>query len=134
MFTWERYSDKGYECSSRGDKRFSAFYAKLPDGRSIEDAYQLDIKGYRIYGNSYTLGKGKPPLNKMSKETLYLEYRNLWVMWAEEHPDMLLQLCTLAKNKILTDCFATTEINQAHALCDILNELLPQLSRTESNE
>jgi hypothetical protein len=29
-----------YEVSSRGDKRFSALYAKLSDGRTIEQAYQ----------------------------------------------------------------------------------------------
>ena len=43
-FTSARYSDNGYEVSSAGDKRFSAFYAKLKDGRSIEKAYQ-EAKG-----------------------------------------------------------------------------------------
>ena len=28
-----------WECSSKGDKRFSAFYARV-DGRSIEEQYQ----------------------------------------------------------------------------------------------
>lgn len=37
-----------YEVSSKGDKRFSAFYARLKDGRTIEEAYQLDVKGYRV--------------------------------------------------------------------------------------
>lgn len=31
-YTWQRYG--GYEVSSRGDKRFSAFYARLADGRN----------------------------------------------------------------------------------------------------
>ena len=44
-----------YECSSRGDKRFSAFYAYV-DGKSIEYIYQVEIKGY----SSIEEGKGKP--------------------------------------------------------------------------
>ena len=43
-FTSARYSDNSNEVSSAGDKRFSAFYAKLKDGRSIEKAYQ-EAKG-----------------------------------------------------------------------------------------
>lgn len=35
MYTWKRYDKNGYEVSSAGDKRFSAFYAKMPDGRSF---------------------------------------------------------------------------------------------------
>src|SRR5690606_2260660 len=34
QFTWSRYG--GYEVSSKGDARFSAFNARMPDGRSIE--------------------------------------------------------------------------------------------------
>ena len=41
-YKWARYG--GYEVSSKGDKRFSAFNAYLPDGRSIEQVYQCDIK------------------------------------------------------------------------------------------
>ena len=32
-FQWARFAKGGYECSSKGDKRFSAFYALLSDGR-----------------------------------------------------------------------------------------------------
>lgn len=35
----------GYEVSSSGDKRFSALFAKMADGRTIEEHYQCDIKG-----------------------------------------------------------------------------------------
>lgn len=62
VYKWARYSDNSYEVSSAGDKRFSALYAKLKDGRTIEEAYQLDIKGYRSQGNDWRLGKGKPPI------------------------------------------------------------------------
>ena len=59
-FTWARHG--GYEVSSRGDRRFSAFVARLPEGRTIEAVYQCDIKGYDPGGTNWRLGKGKPPL------------------------------------------------------------------------
>ena len=60
MFTWNRYG--GYECSSKGDSRFSAFNAIMPDGRTIEQHYQCGVKGYQPGGTNWKLGKGKPPL------------------------------------------------------------------------
>lgn len=47
MYTWKRYG--GYEVSSHGDKRFSAFNAIMSDGRSIECHYQCDVKGVRYW-------------------------------------------------------------------------------------
>lgn len=44
-FSFARFAPAGarsYECSSAGDRRFSALYAYLDDGRSIEEAFQLD--------------------------------------------------------------------------------------------
>jgi alkylated DNA repair dioxygenase AlkB len=49
IFTYARTSDNSYEVSTAGDTRFSALHAVLKDGRTIEEAYQLDIKGYRKY-------------------------------------------------------------------------------------
>ena len=117
---WNRYG--GYEVSSKGDRRFSAFYARLPDGRTIEEAYQLDVKGYRVYGNSPMLGKGKPPLHPV--KNLYIEYLKLWVEWARHNRQLCIELRStiLPKyNYTLSDRFATTEVNQAHALADILS-------------
>lgn len=122
MFRWSRHG--GYEVSSKGDKRFSAFYARLKDGRTIEEAYQLDIKGYRIYGNNPMLGKGKPPLNK-SKD-MYAEYLNLWWEWAQDNIDLMRELYHLARanNNVLSDMFANTPVNQARALAECLNRLV----------
>jgi len=39
---WSRRG-KGYETSSVGDLRCSAFFAKLEDGRSIEVHFQCDV-------------------------------------------------------------------------------------------
>ena len=33
---WLKEHKEGYECSSKGDKRFSAFYAEMPDKETIE--------------------------------------------------------------------------------------------------
>lgn len=115
MFIWKRYG--GYEVSSKGDKRFSAFYARLADGRTIEEAYQLDVKGYRKFSNNPMAGKGKPPLFPCDT---WKEYLNLWKMWAKENPEKIEWLRNNCGGT-LSDMFAKTPVNQAHALCAILN-------------
>lgn len=121
--TWSRRG--GYEVSSKGDARFSAFTAMMPDGRSIEQHYQCDCKGYCIGGTDWRLGKGKPPLNK-TYDQAWLEYVDLWRQWSKTNINLLRELYFLAKGKnyILSDCFASTPINQAHALSIIINELI----------
>jgi hypothetical protein len=128
-FTWARKADNGYEVSTRGDSRFSAFNAIMGDGRSIEEHYQVDIKGYK----SVKEGKGKPPLNinrvdeitgipyVMDKEQSWQQYLTLWNVWAYTHPDLIRDLMIKAEGKVLTDMFANTEINQARALAEIIN-------------
>lgn len=122
MYKWSR--KEGYQVSSKGDTRFSALYAKLKDGRTIEQAYQLDVKGYRQFGDNFMLGKGKPPLTKMTEEELYASYLNLWKVWAGENSHLMNVLEQKAKenNYTLGDYFANTQNNQARALADILNE------------
>ena len=117
-FTWQRKG--GYEVSSKGDNRFSAFYAIMPDGESIEFKYQCRCKGY----NSISEGKGKPPLNP--NIDLWEEYLNLWRIWAQHNLPLMRELYrnALKHNRVLSDCFANTEINQARALAVILNELI----------
>ena len=118
MFKWKRYG--GYELSSKGDKRFSAFYARLKDGRTIEEAYQLDVKGYRILGNNPMIGKGRPPLDK--NKNLWEEYLALWKQWATENPQLIIELKSGVHGYIFSDMFAKTEVNQAHALATICNQ------------
>jgi len=121
-YAWAYKSKNGYEVTTAGDKRFSAFCARLRDSRIIEDAYQLDVKGYRQFGNNWRLGKGKPPL---VIRDVWPEYLALWQQWASENPSLMLELSVLAAGKKLTDKYAKTPINQAHALCDILNSYFP---------
>lgn len=124
-FKWKRFG--GYECSSKGDKRFSAFNAIMPDGRSIEEIYQCDPggKGYDPGGRNWKLGKGKPPVDGKSREALWSFYLDLWRIWAKNNLPLMRELYHEAKlvGWTLSDRYATTDINQAHALSIILNEL-----------
>lgn len=121
---YARYANDGYEVSSAGDKRFSALNARLSDGRTVEEHYQVDYKGY----NSIEAGKGKPPRNKDTKAQSYAAYKKLWEQFAEENPELITDLKVKAQGKILTDKFATTDITQAHALADILNASIDKVS------
>lgn len=120
--TWSRWG--GYDCSSKGDSRFSAFNAKMPDGRSIEEHYQCDIKGYDFGGKNWRLGKGKPPMD--NSINLLEAYVALWRVWAQNNIALMrvLYRCASLNNYVLSDRFATTEVNQAHALSIVLNELI----------
>jgi hypothetical protein len=120
---WMRFHPHGYEVSSSGDKRFSAIYARLPDGRTIEEAYQLDIKGYRKISNDWRVGKGRSPIKDILQAEMWVEYLNLWQIWAHENPELITELRQKAHEKILTDKFATSRINQANALAVICSEL-----------
>lgn len=129
VIEWTRH-DEGYEVSTKGDKRFSAFIARLPDGRTIEETYQGDVKGYDPGGTNWRAGKGRPPLNP--DIDLFGEYLKLWKIWAAEHPDLIDELLEVVKdyNNTLKDRFATTRVNQANALAVILNEKLNHDNRT----
>lgn len=122
MWRYARYViEDGYEVSSAGDTRFSPLFATLRDGRTIEEAYQLDVKGYRALGYTHwRMAKGRPPRNK--RTDLWAEYLKLWRIWASENPELIEQLRRRAAGCILTDKFATTELTQARALALILNE------------
>lgn len=112
-----------YEVSSAGDSRFSAKNMILSDGRSVEEAWQLDVKGYRSTGaTDWRAGKGKPPLVKMSVKESYEKYLELVRQWADENPHLIEDLRLRAQGKPLNDKFAYSGNNQARALADILND------------
>ena len=123
MYAWKRYG--GYEVSSHGDKRFSAFNAIMPDGRSIECHYQCDIKGYDIGGRNWKLGKGKSPREKMSHEEIWQKYLKLWEVWASNNKELMQELkeVLVKYNNTLSDKFASTPVNQARALAEVLNNM-----------
>jgi hypothetical protein len=90
-----------YECSSKGDRRFSAFYARL-DGKSIEEIYQ----GAKVFhggltGLSPQQAKGKRAQNMDEVRKLYSD---LWDRYIAENPKLL---DILLKVPGLSDVFGT---------------------------
>ena len=70
------------ECSSRGDTRFSAFYARPISlgGRSIEDAYQaMKVFEDGSTGLTWRQAKGKRALNMAECEEAYKQWWKEWV-------------------------------------------------------
>ncbi len=77
------------ECSSRGDKRFSAFYARV-NGRSIEGRYQAaKVFADGSTGLGWREAKGRKPINIGEVSRLYEE---LWRVYLEENPELLIFL------------------------------------------
>ena len=77
------------ECSSRGDKRFSAFYARLKiyDNKSIEEIYQAaKVFEDGSTGLSWRQAKGRKPVNIDEVRRLY---SYLWDMYIIENPELL---------------------------------------------
>ncbi len=77
------------ECSSKGDKRFSAFYAKV-NGKSIEEQYQA----FKIFEDGSTnlhwkQAKGKKAINQKEAQELYSK---LWDQYIKENSDLLIVL------------------------------------------
>ncbi len=74
------------ECSSKGDKRFSAFYATV-NGKSIEEQYQsakvFEDGSMKLF---WMKAKGKKAINQEEVSALYSK---LWDQYIEEHPDLL---------------------------------------------
>lgn len=78
-----------YECSSSGDKRFSAFYARLRSfgNRSIEEIYQAA----KIFEDGSTnlnwkQAKGRKPINAINCRILYAF---LWRQYITENPELV---------------------------------------------
>lgn len=77
------------ECSSRGDKRFSAFYARIKalGNKSIEELYQAKkIFSDGTTGLTWREAKGKRAIN-MPEVAAY--YDKLWMMYLKENPDLI---------------------------------------------
>jgi hypothetical protein len=107
-----------YECSSKGDKRFSAFYAKV-NGKSIEEQYQAaKIFEDGLTGLSWKNAKGKKAINM---EEISILYKELWKQYLINNP---LLLRGLKQQSGLSDMFGQEGHNcQAIVLWELRNEL-----------
>lgn len=105
------------ECSSKGDKRFSPFFAKV-NGKSIEEQYQAaKIFEDGSTGLTWREAKGRRATNM--KECAIL-FEKLWRKYISEHPYLLLVLKSASG---LSDIFAQRGcVNQAEVLWRIRNE------------
>lgn len=96
----------------------------MEDGHTLEDHYQLVVKGRGVLGHdTWRAGKGKAPVGQFTGDELYLAYRRLWEAWARAHPALMGELReqALAHQGVLSDRFASSPVNQARALSDLLN-------------
>jgi hypothetical protein len=119
-----RIGDHPYlECSSKGDKRFSAFYAKV-NGKSIEVLYQaakvfldgsMDLTWRQVKRKQKN---GRRPINMNEVNKLY---KALWRTYLLNNPSYILIL----KRAIgLSDIFGQEGHNcQAITLWELRNEL-----------
>ena len=111
------------ECSSKGDKRFSAFYAKViwnGELKSIEDHYQAaKVFEDGSTGLSWRQAKGKRAVNMAFVKQLYSE---LWNAYIQQH----LELCeVLASHAGTSDVFGQPGHQcQATELWRIRNEYI----------
>lgn len=106
------------ECSSKGDRRFSAFYARprVLKGRSIEEAYQA-LKRFEdgTTGLHWKEAKGRRPVNL---QQCHLAYIIWWRLWVKERGLLPILLCVSG----LSDMFGEPgHICQATVLWHIRN-------------
>lgn len=109
------------ECSSKGDKRFSAFYAKVsPWRRSIEELYQArKVFEDGSTGLSWQEAKGKKAVNQ--KECAEY-YSMLWNMYIMQNPQLIDVLKTASG---LSDIFGQEgHVCQATELWRIRNNMI----------
>src|SRR5690606_9394644 len=62
------------------------------------------------------------PIRQISVEQSWQEYKGLWEQYLNENPDLEQELIEKAQGKVLTDMFASTDVSQARALSELLNE------------
>ena len=110
-----------YEVSSKGDRRFSALYAKFKDGDSVELKW-AKAKGY----NSIKEAKNKKA--KVANFNYWKTYLGIWQAWARENPDLIESLRKDSKGRTLSDKLAKTTNNQARALTEILKNGIPDVT------
>lgn len=99
-----RHGEPPYlECSSKGDKRFSAFHVRLWSwgNRTIEDIYQ----SHKIFedgtsGLGWRFAKGRKAVNQSACGRLYSVLWDIYIL--DEHPELL---DTLKQATGLSDMF-----------------------------
>lgn len=85
-----KYGEEPFlECSTKGDKRFSPFCARIEQrgGKTIESIYQAaKILPNGVTGLAWQQAKGKRAVNQKELQQLYAK---LWDEYIEENPELL---------------------------------------------
>lgn len=110
------------ECSSRGDKRFSALFARIKarGNRTIEEMYQAaKVFEDGSTGLTFREAKGRKPANLGDVRALY---RQLWEEYMTENPQLLPVICAASG---LSDVFGRPgSVCQATELWRIRNDVM----------
>lgn len=118
------------ECSSCGDRRFTAFFARIKarGSRTIEEIYQSSkVFEDGAPGRSWREAKGHRPVNDQKVRLLYA---TLWTEYMQENPE-LLNVIVAATG--LSDVFGPTDsVCQATELWSIRARALNELSLRRS--
>lgn len=116
------------ECSSRGDKRFSPFFAYLKGySSSIEELYQAaKVFPDGSSGKTWKEAKGKKCINQNEVRELY---DLLWAQYIHENPHLGE---ILIKSSGLSDMFGKEgETCQASTLWEIRKKLIENSNNTD---
>lgn len=119
------------ECSSKGDKRFSAMYARIKalDNKTIEEIYQAS----KIFtdgktGLSVKECKGKKAINMDEVSKLY---EKLWELYLKENPELIEELL---KYNGYTDIFGKEGCQcQAKSIYRIVSNIRKERGKTMAN-
>jgi hypothetical protein len=87
------------QCYSSGDRRFSALYARLVCGKTIEQVYQSAKMDE--HGRPFAHPKGANPtylyysggFHECDLELRHVFYTSLWYTYFRENPDLFLYAC-----------------------------------------
>lgn len=117
------------ECSTRGDRRFSAFVAQVR-GKTIEEIYQAaKVFPDGTTGLDWRRAKGKKPANIDEVRDLY---SRLWDTYIQQHPE-LLDVLTEASG--LSDMFGKPgHACQATELWRIRNETIERWRQEQQEQ
>lgn len=97
------------EWSSKEGWDTSRFEQRVKPQIDKGEAYQMEFE---------YIDQSKEAMEDFSYREGYLP---LWQEWARQNPELMEELREKAKDKTLTDRFASTRVSQARALADILN-------------
>ena len=113
------------ECSSKGDKRYSAFFARIKrrNNKTIEEIYQASkVFEDGSTGLNWKQAKGKNAVNIEECRRLYSE---LWDIYITENPDLLVPVCAASRE---SDIFGQAgRACQATELWRIRNDVLKNI-------